>query len=357
MLGYLPGRLVPVMVALTILVSAWFERKTFWKNRMLFIVLMFLVFLWVAGPFLFMIIDNPGEFFGRSKELSLFNEIQRTGNYFLLFKKIAWTFMSFFWPGDEFDNRFDLPGNTLLDPVSGILFLLGLVWTLLTWRKRSSWQALSGFALGITANAFAIQGPNPNPAYINPMRFFLIIPFLFFMAAQAIDMLSGFWEKMIPRVKKIGIALLILACLGSTVWNGRTFYVQLHNSADDWSSLGYNHIQAAEFIKANYPRCHILVGWETDSSIVQVLTYHLVNFKVLQGDLTAPLPYRVDKNVMLIFTANVKGLDRISKTYPRAIWGQIKTPWGYPEYTTVELAKEDIENSQKGMNLSESLPD
>ena len=355
-LGYLPGRLVPVMAAAVILVSAWAEGKTLWKNRWPYIGLLFLVFLWVAGPFLFMIIDNPGEFFGRSKELSLFNEIQRTGNYFLLIQRFFWTLMSFFWPGDEFDNRFDLPGNTLLDPIAGLLFFLGLGWTLLYWRKRSSWQALSGFAFGMAANALAIQGPNPNPGYINPMRFFLIIPFLFFMIAQAVDGFSAAgWKK--GARKRLGAVLLVLACLGSALWNGRVFYVRLHQSPDAWSSLGFNHIQAADFIKANYPRCHILIDWETDSSIVQVLTYHRIPYKVLPGDLTAPLPYRVDKNVMILFNPGLKGQDQISKIYPHAVWGQIKAPWGYPEAMTIEITKEDIEASQKGMSLTESLPD
>ena len=154
---YLPGRLVGPMVAVAVGGILLVEGKKFWEDHGRYLVLTLLSALWLAGPFIFYVFDNLSLVLGRSRELSLFNEIQRTGHYGLLFKKTFWTFVSFLHHNDGADPRFCSVGP-MVDYISSALMFFGLILVLTHLKRRVSWYALGGFIFGVAANALAIAG-------------------------------------------------------------------------------------------------------------------------------------------------------------------------------------------------------
>ncbi|HJT24727.1 MAG TPA: glycosyltransferase family 39 protein [bacterium] len=346
-LGYLPGRLIPVMIFLVVVVFAAQNPEKFLKTYLQPFVQTLLFFLLVAAPFFMFAWDDLGEFFGRSKELSLMNEVHRTGNYGLIAKRLFWTFTSFSNPAQTFDERFDMHNNPLLDPLTSLLFYFGLLLAFLNLGKRWSHQALIGLALGFSANAFAIQGPNPDTTYINAMRFFLTIPFPFLMGAQAIDWFSGLWT--LPRKKAwILPAVLAGAMVFSFAWNARLFYDKFHHSMTGWAYMGFNHIRVAETMNENSPRCAIILDSDFDSSTVQVLTHNRTPYTAVKS-LPLPLPYKADKDVLVIFRPGNFDETKLRQTYPNAVWKDVKDEWNGVIVKTVEITPAEIESRQKGI--------
>jgi hypothetical protein len=345
-LGYLPGRLVPVMVCLVTLIFAAFNYRTFFKVYLRHFLLALFFFLLVTTPFFIFVLGDMGEFLGRSNQLSLMNEVQRTGHYDLILKRVFWTFTSFTYPGQTFDERFDLHNNPELDPLTGSLFYFGLLLAFLGFRRRWSWQVIVGFALGCAANAMAIQGPNPDTTYINPMRFFLVIPFLFLMGAQAIDWLFSLFLPVRKKFLVIQTLILVAAMGFSLFWNSRLFYVKFHQSITGWAYMGFNHIRVAELMNSNYPRCHIILDADFDSSTVQVLTHNLSKYTPLRS-LALPLPYKADKNILIVFRPGNFDEAKLRQTYPNGVWGELRDPWNGIIVKTVEISMVDISASQQ----------
>jgi hypothetical protein len=357
---YLPGRLVVAMVVMTLLGIFLVEGVGFLKKNITYLFLTGLSCLWLSGPFIFYIFNNFSTFMSRSKELSLFNEIARTGNIALIPEKFFWTILSFFHRSDAFDPRFCAPGP-MIDPFSGWLIAIGMLLAAIHWKKRTSWFALGGLFFGLVTNALAIQGPNPNVQYVNGQRYFVVVPFLFFTASWAMDWFLSFLYPLKSGIKRGGMVLLGLVVAGAVYWNSVIYYSSFRDfqkyGDTYWNSLGFNHIQVADFINANYPRCHILVDWQYNSSTVQVITRPRMDLKVIDDKIKIPIDYQVTKNLLMIFIPNdFPNLEaEIRKVYPRAVWGSLKSPQGSVNVMTVEISQEDIKALQKKLTLEGGL--
>lgn len=273
-------------------------------------------------------------------------------------KKIFWTFVSFLHHNDGADPRFCSVGS-MVDYVSGAFMVFGLILILANLRKRASWYALGGFIFGVAANALAIQGPNPDPNYINGQRYFIVLPFLFFMVAYALDWLFNLFSPLSSRLKITGSFLLGILCAGALLWNINIYYVSFRDfktyGDTYWAPLGFNHIRVAEFLNANYPRCHILLDPEYNSSTVQILTRDRTQYLVVKP-LPLPLNYKIDKNVLIVFRPGDFDEASIRKTYPNAIWGEVKDSGNGILVKTVEVSKADIEALEDVKQLATTLP-
>ena len=203
------------------------------------------------------------------------------------------------------------------------------------------------------------QGPNPDPNYINGQRYFIVLPFLFFMVAYALDWLLNLFSPLTTRLKITGGILLGALCAGALLWNINIYYFSFQDfktyGDTYWAPLGFNHIRVAEYLEANYPRCHILLDPEYNSSTVQLLTRDQVKYLAV-NPLILPLDYKVDKNVIMVFRPGDFDENRIRQTYPNAVWGEVKDSGNGILVKTVEVSKTDIDALQNGKQPTMSLP-
>ncbi len=357
---YLPGRLIPFLVGLVLLGIHLSEGRTFLKNYAGRLALTIFAFFWWVGPYLIFALTHLSEFLSRSRELSVFNAVQQTGNYGLIFEKIGWTLLTFVHQNKAQDQRF-CPPCPQLDPLVGALLLLALVLIFTHYRKRLSWYILPGFAFGVAANAFSIQWPSFDPTYVNGLRNFFIVPFIFLAAGWSLDWLFRFFSGFSRGIQRTGFFLLALVVISAVAWNSRIYYFTYSDTKANygdkyWDPLCFNQIEVADFLKANYPRCHLLVDWEYDSSTVNVLTRDKIKMTDINKDLILPINYKVNRNVMLLFIPNKLDLDKLRQLYPRAVWGELQSPWHLTFVKTMEISKEDIESLQKDMPLGPEIP-
>lgn len=317
---YLPGRMVPGMVAATFFLILIFgtKKKYFWDWR--FFGLTVLAFLWAIGPFLdFAIRHFDTEIMGRTKELSIFRAIEHTKDQSLLWKSFCWSFFSFFFPNNSVDSRFGIPGVPLLSPVISIFMLWGLMLSILSPGNFLSQIILPGFFFGLCADAFAVQGLDANPTYVNPMRYFLISPFLFLMAARAMHWVWGVVkesEKGFRRIARVFFFGLILFSLG---WDSRVFYKRFPESPG-WPVLGKSHLLVAQVILTHAKSHKIFVYWENFQSPGQFLTYRKAQVTTVTKDYPLPVSVDADRDVLFVMEAwAVPELQkRIQEVYPEA---------------------------------------
>ncbi len=359
-LEYLPGRLVVFMAGFALLGIWAVEGRAFWKNHAQYLALGILSMLWLAGPFIVYGIHNPSAIVSRAKELSLLAEVQRTGHYSLILKRFFWTFLSFLNHNEGIDPRF-CANASQLDPVSGGLMVFGLLLALAHWRRRACWYALGGLFFGLVANTFAIQGPNPDPSFVNGQRYFVVFPFLFFMAAWTLDRVAGVFPDFNPAMKRTGKGLLALLVAFALIWNIYIYYFSFRNfkveGPNYWDALGFNHIQVADYLRTQCPRCHALMEIEYSSSTVYVLTHDLFTFNRLGDYFPVPIRQKITKNVLFVIPPSEypELQEKLRQTYPKAVWGSLKDPKDNVNVLTVEVPKEDIQAKQEGVSLEGAL--
>jgi hypothetical protein len=349
---YLSGRLVPLIAAFSVFLFLLVRGKAFWKAYWPLFLLMLLAFLWVLTPFIYFGIHYPDQIFQRTAELNVFSEMKRTGHFWLLPEKIGWTLLSLVWPNLDADRRFCPLGYSQMDPFSGVFMLFGLLLALIGLKKRENIYMLVGFAFGIATNAFAVQGANANPHMVNCERGFIVVPFLFLMVGRFADWMLAFSRLLKPLWKTAGKVLLALGLVFAVAWNVKAYYFGFKNPLQ-YNSLGFPHIRAVEVMKRNYPRAHIVALYSSYPSTEQVLTRGCVKVTEMLSDKRMELPIRLkaEKNVLFVIDPWEFDELRFRRTYPNAIWSELKNALGEVNFKIAEVTMKDIEAAQKGLEL------
>ncbi len=358
---YISGRLVSVMgftavLACVLIAGRWTFVKTYWKNLLL-AALSYLVFI---SPFLWYILHFPREFLGRAKYLNIFTEVQRTGDHWLPFKTGAFTLLSPFWTTPSPDRRFMIPGDSMVDGFSAFLFLTGLVLAFFTLRRRVSWLGFCGLFFGMLTNALAIQGMNPDTAYINAMRLFLALPFILFLAARGAEWYLGMLDSYGKAGKLLVRVFLIVGFSIAGYYNIHLYYFRLEDRPSDWCAVGYHEVELGKIYQRDLPTAHLMIDCDAYNGVVDFFTgLRQKNFDVITGNkVDFPILYPVTRDVEIFMQPNkLKNVqDDCLKWYPKAVWTDYKNPWGELYARSVRISREDIQALQNGKTVGDPLP-
>ncbi|MEM7032476.1 MAG: hypothetical protein AAF629_23185, partial [Chloroflexota bacterium] len=141
--AYLPARFIPIVIGSFLLIQAVLAKwqlspvflKHYWRHILSMAGVAFLIFL----PLAIFFIVNPGTFGDRASAVSIFNPAVHQGDFWgLLWQTIGLTlgtFVSLTGDPNPFGN---IPGLPQLNPMLAFCFLVGLVSTLINWRKPTS---------------------------------------------------------------------------------------------------------------------------------------------------------------------------------------------------------------------------
>jgi len=324
---YISGRLVPVLLLLTWLGLMSFTKGFRGTRRWRGLLLSSIVFLWALGPFLLFMVHVPASLVGRYNELSIFNEMQSSGHYGLILKTYLWTAISILGSTLRgMDPRFGIEGVPLLDPVTAVLVVVGLGVTLTRGRSRATWFILPGFLVALSANALAIQGHDPDPDYINSQRYFMVLPFLYFMVARGVDWMRGLLARdPVAGGRRWAVKAALGAALAFAVLlNGRLFFHDIGANANCQDSMGFPGLEYGKMLKRIYPTHHILVWWEAFQANENFLVHDQVKVKVFDDKVPFQIPILnpVNRDVWVMFpdSAWKEQAAEIRKFYPEAVW-------------------------------------
>ncbi len=357
-MSYISGRLAVLMAAVSILARLLLYGRPFLKAYLRHLWLVFLSFLWLIGPFLYYVKKSPEEFMGRSKELSIFTEIQRTGDHWLPLKTFAGTLLTFFRNSDP-DPRFGLYHVPTVDPVTAVLLVLGFMVTILRPRSWLTWIILPGLLFATFANSFAIQGMDPSPWYLNMQRFYLVLPFVFLLVARGLEWFLDRVRESGAGLRAFFMVLLAGALAFAAAVNADVYYRRIAGTPSTWDSMAFSHLQATRLCIEKYPTHHILVDWEIFSSVGDFMVIGTeVQVVRINHDFKIPVPRRATRDVIFIFIPykNQDVQAKVRERYPTAEWTTILNTHKYPSLLVAVVKKDDFERARNGEEAGPDLP-
>lgn len=124
--------------------------------------------------------------------------------------------------GDD-SEVFNLAPSPMLDPVTGLLFVIGAAYCLLRPHRRFQGYFLLAGVMQLTLGAVAV-------GHLDVRRLASIIPFIFVLAAFAVDGLAASFESRAGRWRGALKALLVVAVAASVIDNYRIYFAGMMQS-------------------------------------------------------------------------------------------------------------------------------
>lgn len=358
-MNYVPGRTIPLMMAMTLFAYILIWRgpfvKTYWKP----LLLLTFAFFWFFSPFLLHALEYPGEVWGRVETSWIAAEVKRTGGYFFLIKSYFWTWSTLWWTKVPvgFDARF-VTGAPFLDPVAGGAAILGMGLCLFNLRKPLAWVLIPGLFFGVSANALGQASPMLS-VYVHSVRFSTVIPFVFLAVGWGWEWLFRFFQDAWRKSRAAwGWGLVALLALAFAI-NGPVLLHDFSNTQGPWGERGFGTLEEARVLNQFYPTKQLMVESDAISSTIYFLTTDKAHFQSFGGDPEIPIRYQATRDVVLFFEPwrlSDGCKQKIRATYPKAVWTDYKSPWGEIYRTSVDIPLDEIRAAQKGKPLLEALP-
>ena len=191
---YAPLRMFPLVVGFMLLHHLVVKRPPF-RAFLTNAALMGLVALFVAAPVAQVAANEPGEFFARAGDTSVFSHAPSERWIDLLYKSLLEHVRMFNNQGDP-NPRHNLPDAPMLDFLTGALFVLGFLLALTRWRDTALFSLPFWVLLMILPGVLTLPWESPQS-----LRSIVVIPAVATLAAYP---LSRLWT--LARVTPSSIA-------------------------------------------------------------------------------------------------------------------------------------------------------
>ncbi len=208
---YHGARLIPLVVIVFGLYLLFTQRDLILKNLVNFGWLGLGAFI-VAGPLLYFFYLHPNDFMARLAQRGIFQsgwfekqiESGKTGAAVML-EQLRRSFFAFNAIPDP-TNWFGT-GMPLLDPLSGMFFVFGIVYSAFQWRKKNYALMFIWLFLGVFFGSTLLENPPTSPSFV-----IVTIPAMFFVALglDKLFELAGHALRPLARVRRYAVAAIVL---------------------------------------------------------------------------------------------------------------------------------------------------
>ncbi len=267
---YIPARVTPflfMVLSLSFLIpfesTAIGRVKANWPKAGIFVSAAGLI----AAPVIIYFVLNPGEFFFRSQEISLFRDSQRTYLEALLGNVLDYL-LNFGVRGDR-NGEYNFPGKPLLNVWEGVFFWIGVGVSLWHWRRRPAYR-LPLIWLGVMLLPAMLsynRGQGPNS-----LRIIGAAPAAFLLVGV------GMWEtarrckEFFPRLsKRFAAAIVGIPVIGLILVQGaftyRTYFTQWLGTPSYFAAADAELAEAARVLNLQ----------SSDADVVNLIPYSLSN--------------------------------------------------------------------------------
>ena len=211
-LSYTPGRIFFLLPMGFLLFRKQFNNETM-KQLLLFLI-PFVIIITPLTSYLFTNKDPriDQQFFLKNHEMTISEKING------LWSNFSSTTLMFFTKGDM-NGRHNYPGKPALNPILGILFVIGFVTTMKQWNNNNNKLFLLYFFLSIFPALMTYPWENPNM-----LRTYTVLPSVIFFIEIAINNLNTSWTKILSDKKKFVSCFLFLVILFSCLYELRTYF-------------------------------------------------------------------------------------------------------------------------------------
>ncbi len=230
---YIPMRIVPLLLVILCFIKAiwdlneWYRKRpnsletssltiTFWQNATLGGFAALLTFL-PLGRYMR---DNPTMFWYRAATRALSDSLTPADLWRIFWQNVKNALLMFNYRGDVVPTN-TIPLSPVLDTVTGVLFVLGIVyllWQLIRWRDRRSLYLLIAFFIMLMPSTLSFAFPRENPSVVRTGG---AIPLVMMIAAMPVVFLYRQTIRYLPRA---GTAVITGSLLLLIIWQNYTWY-------------------------------------------------------------------------------------------------------------------------------------
>lgn len=299
--------------------------------------------VFATAPLVQLAMKHPELFGSRTSQVSIFNHRDEPDLMRAIVLNTERHLLMFNQDGDR-NGRHNLPGAPMLDPATGVLFVLGLGLVLTRWSDPGGLLFLATFGAGLLGGILSLDFEAPQS-----VRSIVALPPVFCFAALALE---GAWRAAEiggrgRRVLAAAGALVLIACIA--ISNAYTyFHLQLRDDAA-WAAhsaietAGARRIlEAARGATTIYATLYIY-----NHIVVRFLAPEVKGTKLLLPQDGFPLREPGDRPVAVVVdNENIWAVEEAKRIYPNAQVLVDRNPSGNPMVHTLLISPEEIRGVQ-----------
>lgn len=201
------------------------------RRSWLGLVLLTVTAIVVVAPLAVTYIRDPFTFNNRVSEISVFRDIRDQGSIEPLVHNIG-DILKFFHQTGDHQGKHNLPDEPMADPVTGLLFAIGVAYAVIGWRDPRRVHLLIWLVIGLAGSFLSSQSESPQ-AY----RSLTALPAVVLLAADILDRIVRAAYRKLQEVQITNVSpslaaggLLMVALASSAIWETHVYFGEQANS-------------------------------------------------------------------------------------------------------------------------------
>jgi 4-amino-4-deoxy-L-arabinose transferase-like glycosyltransferase len=339
---YFSFRIFPIVIGLFFLVL-WLSRHDFvkssWRGLILFGFSAVLAFLPVAQ----FALTQPDVFWSRVGNTSIFNDKTPEEGWRAAARTAQEHLLMFNYRGDS-NGRHNLPGEPMLDPIIGTLFVLGIGLSLWRFRQPASFLLLAWLLVMLLPGIFSLDFESPQS-----LRAIGSLPAAYLLALVPIDALWHAWNQLPEQRAQSYYLIPLLVILGAVGYiNYSIYFDRQATSSDSWAAFSTPETIAGKIMAERGNTVDYYVStFYFDTPTIRFLAPDVTNAHRLETSDTLPVRTDSQKGLVFLIDADRKQfLQQAKDYYPSAIYQEFTAPNGTPILYEISLSPSDVQAVQ-----------
>jgi hypothetical protein len=325
-----------------------------------------------VGPILVTYITDPFALNNRVSEISIFRDVNEQGSLAPLAQNIVDVLRFFHQSGDN-QGKHNLPYEPMTDPVTGLLFAIGVGYAIYGWRDQRRVLLLLWLVIGLSGSFLSSQHESPQS-----YRSLTALPAVVLMAADVLDRIArALYRTLRERTSASAHSswpafaaggLVVLALAGAGIWETGVYFGPQASSVE--VIRGFNPTEngvARETIAALQSNQTVYLSPNFSGfSPLRFLVYGVVKaetgrntlddrpYHVMLPEVNLPLPDDGHDTLILLDSDYWPLRSYIASFYPQAKMELVTLPDNSPLYMRVALDRSQVAALQ---GLTERLTD
>jgi len=258
--GYTASRLTPLLLIGTYFlyfINYKYCARKHWHG----IIMAGIVFGLTLTPLMQYALKHPGEFTQRSRQVSTIQDVIGTASPGPLLRNIRSTIRMFHERGD-YNARHNLPGKPMLDPITGLMFVVGLVFA---WKQRKNFSVSLVLSWLVLVLIFGGVLTRPAPHGLRTLS--TVIP-ISLLAAWGVQIF--FTHFNIAERKQLILAAALIIASGAISF--RDYFISYAHSPAVYSSFTPLAYEVGKYIKTISCDRNVLVSQKITPSVVKFVS-------------------------------------------------------------------------------------
>ena len=341
---YAPFRLFPFVVVLFLLHVMVVEGKGFWQKHAMNLIVLGAAGLIAFAPVIQYAREHTESFWGRTEKVSIFKSVPAEEVWPAVAGNVQKHLLMFNYRGDP-NGRHNLPGEPMLDYITGALAVIGLIYALSRARHPRYLLLVLWLAIMLCGGIFSLPFEAPQS-----LRAIGALPAAYVLACLPLGLIRLETWRVFPRAGGKCFRMAAALLLAAVGWsNYHTYFDVQAQTYASWIAYSTVETVMAQQINGLDP------GYDRYYS--EVLTNHLTTQYLAPGageqtpfEPARHLPFREsgDKGVAVFFDRDsLDTIDLIQFYYPQAVVQRFKPPFRDFEFLALVLIdREQIEAIQ-----------